>query len=78
MIVVNGYVKLNKNDCRKVKEYYEQGLNFSEAFKKLVRENKYDFRKIVGLIARTDKWDWITRLIAIDMTTTKNPRRRGC
>lgn len=78
MILINNCAKLNKNDCRTIKEYHEQGMSLVEAFKKLTREKKYDFRKIAGLVTRGDKWDWIIQLIAIDMRTTKNPRRRGC
>lgn len=68
MIVKDGVVKLNDNNCRNINNYMCQGLSTIEAFYLETRKNKYNPSKIIGYEYRNDKWYWLFQLFQTELS----------
>lgn len=60
--------KLNDNDCKAVKWYYESGLSFIEAFHKVVRKSRNNPRLITAYTVDNDKYLWLLKMYQIEQS----------
>lgn len=67
MVVRNGIVKLNDNNCKNIIKSMNSGIDVIDSFKIEFKRNRNNFDKITGIEIRNDKYYWIFSLLNIEL-----------